>query len=190
MLTILNQLLHRAQTCHELAKLSRERSVWISQCDTHIRSKGYPFPTSAPSESLSAADIERQAHICDRVTQKWVGFGQGLYAYPRDGARFSSCHRVRSLESQREKPIRDVRFIDIHGRSLVLLHCKDDWSVLELWDVGGCGEAVKLCKWSPRGTIIKCLSVNSDMNSEATLAVGVLLQPEYVDPSIIRTGLF
>ncbi|KAJ3543685.1 hypothetical protein NMY22_g3048 [Coprinellus aureogranulatus] len=74
--------------------------------------------------------------------------------------------------------IRDVCFVDIHGRNLLLVHYKDDWSVLELYDVGGREDIVRVGEWRPRGTIIKCLAVNSDSSSPATLAIGVLLQPE------------
>ncbi|TEB23898.1 hypothetical protein FA13DRAFT_1394757 [Coprinellus micaceus] len=160
----------------------------MSQYDSQILSKGYPFPSSIPPESMEAPELERQVHICDRVSQKWAGLAEGQYAYPRDGTQFVLGQRVQDLRIRSkagvEVKIRSVHFLNVPGRDLMLVHYKDDWSVLEVWDlerkgVKGSG-AKKVAEWGPRGTIVKNVVVdgNGDGESGVRIAVGVLVPPE------------
>ena len=48
------------------------------------------------------------------------------------------------------------------------------WSAMAIWDIGE-EDACKVCEWSPRGAIFNGFALNSDPNSEATVAISLHL---------------
>jgi len=55
---------------------------------------------------------------------------------------------------------------------------KSVWSEMAIWDMGE-EDARKVCEWSPRGAIFNGFALNSDPDSEATVAISLHLN-EYV----------
>lgn len=51
---------------------------------------------------------------------------------------------------------------------------KSVWSAMAIWDIG-VKDARKVCEWSPRGAIFNGFALNSDPNSEATIAISLHL---------------
>ncbi|KAF5337438.1 hypothetical protein D9758_017168 [Tetrapyrgos nigripes] len=99
-------------------------------------------------------------------------------------------------------PIADVRFIEGFEERFLLTVSKGIWSVITIWDVAEALESLsgqgsrngdskstatsyrerrpttprKCCEWSPKGGLFTGLTLNSDLESEAKLAVSVAFE--------------
>jgi len=47
------------------------------------------------------------------------------------------------------------------------------WSAMAVWDISEAGQRSKVCEWSPRGGIFEGFTVNTQRDSEATLALSI-----------------
>jgi hypothetical protein len=61
-----------------------------------------------------------------------------------------------------------------HGGRLMLTISRSVWSAMAIWDISE-EDARKVCEWSPRGAIFNGFALNSDPNSEATVAISLHL---------------
>ncbi|KAF8637532.1 hypothetical protein AX17_002758 [Amanita inopinata Kibby_2008] len=152
-------LLSVRKTCKRFHDISRTRIVWTNACHRCVLALGYPFP-NVPLDSLSVESLERSTCNAYRLGHKWRSRG----LTPR------TMHYVYGVFSA---AISDVRFVPGHGDKWLVTISKSIWSVLAVWHIAGTGTPQKRGEWSPKGAIFKGFCLNTDANSEATLAIAL-----------------
>ncbi|KIM35396.1 hypothetical protein M413DRAFT_449782 [Hebeloma cylindrosporum] len=159
-------ILRLAKTCNRFHEITALRIVWANACKFHVINKGFPFPDTA-LDSLSTQNLVYHATNGWRLAQRWI---RGL----------STPLRTRYISGMSGTSISDVRFVPGHGRRFILTISKSVWSAMAIWDMGeeGGEDARKVCEWSPRGAIFNGFALNSDSNSEATVAVSLQLNEQ------------
>jgi len=154
--------------------LSRFPIVWIEACKSQVLAKGFPFPR-CPLQDLQQEELEKLTRRAFHLAQRWLQTGGALC--PRKETKF-----VVSPSS----PISDIRFIEGFEERFLLTVSKGIWSVLTIWDIsfalgGITKEKVlgtsprKCCEWSPKGGLFTGLALNSDLQSDAKLAVSIAM---------------
>lgn len=136
-----------------MAEVSSYRTVWQNACISSVLSCGYPFP-SLPLISLP--DLEESTRRAYYLGTKWL----------------THCHEPREVQVFTAHPstcIGAVRFMP--HREWLFTFSKGIWSVISAWDIKN--GVTKLSDWSPKGTIFIGFAVNTDPDSEGTLAVSV-----------------
>jgi len=69
-------------------------------------------------------------------------------------------------------PVSDLRFVPGHDGKWLLTVSRGIWSVITLWDIGD--GLRKMLEWSPREALFDGFALNTDPDSEATLAVSIV----------------
>lgn len=128
-------------------------------------SRGFPFPNGISLDSTTDLELEQSVKRSFLLGRKWqLPSPQPRHVYEFN-ANPSTC-------------IEEVRFLP--GRNWLLTVSKGIWSTIVVWDLNfadGAG-AEKITEWNPKGAIFIGLAVNTDPQSEATLAVS-LMQHRY-----------
>ncbi|EAU83733.2 hypothetical protein CC1G_05637 [Coprinopsis cinerea okayama7 len=155
-----------SQTCTRLARLSRERTVWVTACQGFVLSNEYPFPRGQPLDSIPLEDLERYTIQGYRLAEIW--------GRRDDVTKPIGFQSVVNLEGHSGSAVSEVHFLPM--KDMLLTVSKSVWVVMTVWQIGAVGnpDPVKLCEWSPRGALFQGLAVNSDPTSPATLAVSVI----------------
>ncbi|RDB17683.1 hypothetical protein Hypma_001259 [Hypsizygus marmoreus] len=151
-------ILSLRKTCRRLLAISKLRIVWTNACSTYILQKGYPFPSQSP-DSLSVSELEQQTCHAFDLSSRWI-------------SGFTAPRRTLFIDATASTRVSQVRFVPGHAGDWILTVSKGIWDVLTVWDISG--HPKKCCEWSPRGAIFSGISLNTDISSEATVAVSVL----------------
>jgi hypothetical protein len=146
------------QTCRRLRDISSLKIVWTNACRSHIIAKGFPF-THIPISSFSAPDLKSKVLNAYLLSKKWM-------------SGMPSPQRTYYISGTSGTSVSDVRFLpDLDDRFLLTIS-KSVWSAVSAWDMHD-GEAKMVARWSPRGAIFTGFAVNTEVASEATLAISV-----------------
>jgi hypothetical protein len=140
------------QTCKRMAEISALHIVWRNVCISDVLSRGYPF--SHLSLKL-LQNLERPTRKAYYLGNKWLSSSPKPRTTQVFDASPSTC-------------IEDVKFLP--GRNWLLVVSKGIWSGITAWDLdsGAC-----VAEWSPKRAIFICFAVNTESDSEATLAVSI-----------------
>jgi len=147
------EILAMRQTSKRMAKISTLRIVWRNACISCVLSNGYPF-SQLPLNSLP--DLESLTRKAYRLGTKWLS----PFPEPRTSQIFAANPSTY---------IEDVKFLP--GKNWLLTVSKGIWSGITAWDLDA--GVTRIAEWSPRGAIFKGFAVNTDPDSEATLAVSM-----------------
>ncbi|KAG6831114.1 hypothetical protein H0H87_006139 [Tephrocybe sp. NHM501043] len=112
---------------------------------------------------------ELQQRTCQayRLALRW----RSGHLSPRRGLHIDSTSNI---------PVSDVRFLPGRSGDWVLTMSKGIWDVLTIWDLSSPENgARKACEWSPRGALFSGVTLNTDVVSDATLAVSMSKDGEH-----------
>ncbi|THU89975.1 hypothetical protein K435DRAFT_760617 [Dendrothele bispora CBS 962.96] len=164
------------KTCRRLNDLSRLSIVWIGACQSQVISKGYPFPRCS-LQDLTQRELERLARRAFHLAQRWL----------QPGGALCPCKETKFVVSP-SAPVSDIRFIEGFEEKFLLTVSKGIWSVITIWDISPALDEVvidntpsdrsprKCCEWSPKGGLFTGLTLNSDLHSDAKLAVSIAME--------------
>ena len=133
--------------------------MWTNASQHHLISKGYPCRSNSPP-SLSISSLVRNTLSAYNLANRWL-------------SGITSPHKKTYITGTSGTSVSHVRFLPGHSDYLLTIS-KTVWSAVSIWDMRR-KESKKVGEWSPRGAIFNAFAVNSDENSEATLAVSVHL---------------
>ncbi|KAH9886652.1 hypothetical protein C8Q73DRAFT_795139 [Cubamyces lactineus] len=153
------------KTCKRLELLTRQRIVWQAVCHDHVLREGFPFPHRAAAIA-NATELENLALHALKLGRFWLS---------------PSAKPASSLEFQASSGtgVSHIRILPGHGGRYVATVYKGIWSMISCWDIGdrastsGTAPPRKLADWSPKSAIFAGFVVNSDPDSEATIATAV-----------------
>ncbi|KAJ7601181.1 hypothetical protein C8J56DRAFT_912357 [Mycena floridula] len=154
-----------SKTCTTLNLVCKERIVWINACNSQILQKCYPFPSIAPESISDAQELRRMTLNSHSLASKWK----------------SKDRQPKSAWTFRTQPstvISDIYFVPGYKGRWLLTVSKGIWSVVTLRDLHS-AELQKSAEWSPKGAIFDGITVNSALEAEATVAVGVKMDSEH-----------
>lgn len=155
-----NNSYNPSQTCKRLRHTCNLKIVWTNACQYHIIAKGFPF-TPIPISSFCASDLKSRVLKSYSLSKKWIS---GIL----------SPQRTYCISGTSGTFVSDVRFLPSIDDRLLLTISKTIWSAVSLWDIHH-AEAKMVAQWSPRGAIFTGFAVNTEVASEATLAISVQL---------------
>ncbi|CDO76171.1 hypothetical protein BN946_scf185034.g4 [Trametes cinnabarina] len=148
-------------TCKRLEALSRQRIVWQQLCVDQVLRRGLPF---AHRDALAA-----DADVLEKLVLRAIRLGRFW--------RSPSAEPTRSFSFQASSGtgVSHVRFLPGHGGRYVATVYKGIWSMISCWDLGdgGARQPRKLGDWAPKSAIFSGFVVNSDPDSQATLATAL-----------------
>jgi hypothetical protein len=147
-----------SQTCWRIYRLSSFRIVWKNACITHVLRRHYPFPSS-PINSMDSSELEKRTRHAYRLSTRW----QSPSCTPRKMVIFDATSTT---------PVSDLRFVPGHDGKWLLTVSKGIWSVITVWDIGD--GLRKMLEWSPKGAFFNGFALNTDSESDGTLAVSVV----------------
>ncbi|KAK0445680.1 uncharacterized protein EV420DRAFT_1276985 [Desarmillaria tabescens] len=136
------------QVCKRFNALTRLHIVWTNAFKHDILSNDYPAP-------IDDTDLEqRTCHAC-HLASRWLADSPLM---PSSETSFTGS------------PIWEIKFIPGRQHKWLLTVSKGIWSVLTIWDIAlGC----KCSEWSLRGALFTGLKLNTDTESEASMAVAL-----------------
>lgn len=141
------------QTCKRMAGISTLHIVWRNVCISDVLSRGYPFSHLSPK---LLQNLERPTRRAYYLGNKWLSSSPEPHTTQVFNASLSTC-------------IEDIKFLP--GKNWLLVVSKGIWSGITAWDLDA-GASV-IAEWSPKRAIFNCFAVNTDPDSEATLAVSI-----------------
>ncbi|KAI9058631.1 hypothetical protein FKP32DRAFT_1596926 [Trametes sanguinea] len=154
-------ILSLRQTCKRLEVLSKQRIVWQHACVDQVLREGFPFP-HRDALTANAAMLEKLVVHALRLGKFWLS---------------PSLEPKRTSEFQASSGtgVSHVRFLPGHGGRYMATVYKGIWSMISCWDIGDGGSVRprKLADWAPKSAIFSGFVVNSDPESEATLATAL-----------------
>ncbi|KAK0483000.1 hypothetical protein EDD18DRAFT_1200523 [Armillaria luteobubalina] len=136
------------QTCKRFHALTKLRIVWTNAFELDIVSNDYPFP-------LDDTDIEHCTRHAYRLASRWLADAP---LTPKSETTFSGS------------PVSEIQFVPGRQHKWVLTVSKVIWSVLTIWDTH---QERKCCEWSPKGAIFTGVKLNTEPESEASVAVSL-----------------
>ncbi|KAK0237325.1 hypothetical protein EDD85DRAFT_770504 [Armillaria nabsnona] len=136
------------QTCKRFHALTRLRIVWTNAFKFGIVSNDYPC-------SLDDPDLEHRTRHAYRLASRWLADSP---LTPKSEAIFFGS------------PVSEIKFVPGRQHKWVLIVSKGIWSVLTIWDVT---RQRKRSEWSPKGAIFTGVKLNTDPESEASVAVSL-----------------
>ncbi|KAF9477998.1 hypothetical protein BDN70DRAFT_896079 [Pholiota conissans] len=157
-------ILRLGETCKRLHEFTSLRVVWVHEATLHVIMQGLPF-LEVDLDELSTSDLIAHTIHGYSLAHRWVN---GI----------SSPKRVVNVTGTSGISVSDVRFVPGRDNLLVTIS-KSIWSALSIWDIDDGVNSKKLCEWSPRGAIFTGFALNSDENSEATIAVSLQLNDRH-----------
>lgn len=144
----------RSKTSRRMARISSLRTVWQNACIYNVIFRGYPIPDLP---LISLPDLEELTRRAYYLGTKWL-------------SRCQEPRRIEVISAHPSTCIEDVRFVP--RRSWLLTLSKGIWSVISAWDIAK--GSIKISEWrSPKGALFIAFAVNTDPDSQATLAVSV-----------------
>ncbi|KAG8212914.1 hypothetical protein J3R82DRAFT_11269 [Butyriboletus roseoflavus] len=149
------EILVLRQASRRLYLVSEEHAVWKTACTNEILGNGIPFP-KRPLTALLAKDLERQTLRAYRLGLNW-----------RSPA--TTLHHVVSSPSK-GGAIEDIRFLSRRGRCWVITSSLSIWWTLCVRD---CDSLQVVAQWSPGKALFNGLVVNTDDQSDATIAISI-----------------
>ncbi|KAI8996239.1 hypothetical protein BD414DRAFT_477205 [Trametes punicea] len=158
-------ILSLRQSCKRLEFLSRQRPVWRKVCTDLVLQEGYPFPHHN-SVTADASTLERLVLHALRLGRFWL-------------SRSAKPRRSLDFQASSGTGVSHVRFLPGHGGRYIATVYKGIWSMISCWDLGdhsamqSGAKPRKLADWCPKSAIFSGFVVNSDPESEATLATAV-----------------
>lgn len=129
--------------------------VWLNACNIHILQECIPFPIESLS-SLSARELERQTIRAYRLGQNWRSPNIQL-------------HLLRAADSN-TGAIEKIKFIAKNGKNWIVTISLGIWTNLYLWD---CTTLQIVNQWSPGKAVFNGMAINTDQNSDASIAISV-----------------
>ncbi|KAI0659472.1 hypothetical protein C8Q70DRAFT_111519 [Cubamyces menziesii] len=158
-------ILSLRKTCKRLEALTRQRIVWQAVCHDQVVKEGFPFP-HRDAAAASASELERIVLHALKLGRFWLS---------------PSAKPTFSLEFQASSGtgVSHIRVLPGHGGRYVATVYKGIWSMISCWDIGERTSTSvpapprKLADWSPKSAIFAGFVVNSDPDSEATIATAV-----------------
>ncbi|OSD00750.1 hypothetical protein PYCCODRAFT_1446126 [Trametes coccinea BRFM310] len=154
-------ILSLRQTCKRLDTLSRQRIVWQSACVDQVLGEGFPFPHRDSLAATSGALENLVVHAL-RLGTFWL-------------SPSSEPKRTWEFQASSGTGVSHVRFLPGHGGRYVATVYKGIWSMISCWVIGDGGSVGprKLADWAPKSAIFSGFVINSDPDSEATLATAL-----------------
>ncbi|KAH7884787.1 hypothetical protein F5I97DRAFT_1501810 [Phlebopus sp. FC_14] len=143
------------QVCRAFYSLSTQHTVWINACKRHILENDIPFP-SGPLSALSAKDLEHQTLRAYKLGANWRSSS-------------TQIHQIGSV-SGKTGAIEQIKFLNNRGRNWIVTTSRGIWSNMYLRDRDTL--QVVAC-WSPRKALFNGMTVNTDRDSEAAIAISI-----------------
>ncbi|KAK0216390.1 hypothetical protein IW262DRAFT_1276639 [Armillaria fumosa] len=136
------------QTCKRFHALTKLRIVWTNAFKLEIVSNDYPFP-------LDDTDLEHRTRHAYRLASRWLA---DFPLTPNSETSFTGS------------PVSEIQFVPGRQHKWVLTVSKVIWSVLTIWDTS---RQRKCSEWSPKGAIFTGVKLNTESESEASVAVSL-----------------
>ncbi|KAK0443445.1 uncharacterized protein EV420DRAFT_1025373 [Desarmillaria tabescens] len=136
------------QTCKRFNTLTRLHIVWTNAFKLDILSNGYPAP-------IDDTDLEQRTLHSYRLTSRWLANSPLM---PASETSFTGS------------PVSEIKFIPGRQHKWLLTVSKGTRSVLAIWDIV---RRHKCSEWSPRGVPFTGVRLNTDTESEASIAVAL-----------------
>ena len=139
--------------------------MWQKVCRSQVLSHGYPCQYRRLA-TASAAELEQLVLHALRLGSFWFNPS-------------SSPRRSFDFQASTGTGVSHIRLLPGRGGRYLLTVYKGIWSMITCWDIGSVpspvspNTATKVADWCPRNTIFSGFVVNSEPESEATLAVAV-----------------
>ncbi|TFK81904.1 hypothetical protein K466DRAFT_604106 [Polyporus arcularius HHB13444] len=153
------------KTCRHFSQVSRLRFVWQKVCHAQVISQGYPFQYRRLANA-DAAELEQLVLHALRLSSFW-------------SSPPVAPSRSVDFQASMGTGVSHVRMLPGRGGRYLLTVYKGIWSMISCWDLGSVpspstpSAPTKVADWCPRNTIFSGFVVNSEPESEATLAVAV-----------------
>ncbi|KAG6862113.1 hypothetical protein C0995_005925 [Termitomyces sp. Mi166 len=110
---------------------------------------------------MSVPEIEQRTYHAFRLASRWL-------------SGHLSPRRTLFINSTSNVPVSDVKFIPGRCGDWILTVSKGIWDVLTIWNLTSPDENErKACEWSSRGALFNGIALNTDPESDATLAIAV-----------------
>ncbi|THH15569.1 hypothetical protein EW146_g4927 [Bondarzewia mesenterica] len=152
------------KTCRRLYTLSKLRVVWRIACINHVLRRHLPFPyAESQLASLNQTRIEYHTLRALRFERTWA---------PVPSAPLHNF----TFQVTQSTAISEVQFLPGHDDRYLVIVTEGIWSTISVWNIGenGFGPAYRVAEWSPsRGSVLNGCTINSDPDSDATIAVSV-----------------
>ncbi|KAI0712708.1 hypothetical protein C8T65DRAFT_646664 [Cerioporus squamosus] len=154
------------KTCRHFSEVSRLRFVWQKVCHAQVLSHGYPLQHRRLAKA-DAAVLEQLVLHALRLSSFW-------------SSPTKAPARSVDFQASTGTGVSHVRLLPGRGGRYLLTVYKGIWSMISCWDLGlipstspSTTSPTKIADWCPRNTIFSGFVVNSEPESEATLAVAV-----------------
>ncbi|KAK0470226.1 uncharacterized protein EV420DRAFT_1258549 [Desarmillaria tabescens] len=136
------------QTCKRFNALTKLHIVWTNAFKLDILSNDYPVP-------IDDTDLEQRTRHAYRLASRWLADSPLM---PASETGFTGS------------TVSEIKFIPGRQHKWLLTVSKGIWSVLTIWDIT---RGHKCSEWSPRGALFTGVKLNTDTESEASIAVAL-----------------